>query len=296
LNRLLPLVTLQNVDDDDDDDDTLFGIFSMYNVRYIAPLAGLRLFILILPLLFHSYTGTALNYMLLYQWFYLLTMVILIIHVTSLALLNPSSIETMVPIIQSVKTTTPSLTNMNDDEEDEDLKGHSFRSLIVFLSSMSSSLCSDYLNEDDHHRTLLMDHFYELRRIWWMLTLSIISVCCHWILLWHVRSTAPPHLYFGYRKPSVYFAVRTASSYANHNNNQIMSSIAATIRDSPLTFRASSSYNRHHPNESAANEQAMIHAMNGMYIFVTNVFLLFFFFYVLNQMLLVCTLFIFVSS
>ena len=59
---------------------------------------------------------------------------------------------------------------------------------------------------------------HELRRIWWILTLSLLSDCCHLIILINVRSTAPQHdpllLSSGYdkqqmRQPSIYFALRS---------------------------------------------------------------------------------------
>lgn len=262
LNRLLPYMN-----DIDDDDSILFGIFSIYNVRYVAILGGLRLLILILPLLFHSYTGTAVKYTLVYQCFYTITLLILIIHIISLALLNPSSIETMVPILihSGTTETTPSTTNLHDDDDDGDPTKHAVRRLmcyaIDYLSLLSTSLIAE--DHDHDHRLLLVDHFYELRRIWWMLTLSIISICCHWILLWHVRSTAPPHYYFGYKKPSVYFAVRTASSYAGHHHSMTqLSNATSTNNNSPLTLNTNR--NRHNSDEDGVvNEQAMIHAMNG---------------------------------
>jgi len=63
------------------------------------------------------------------------------------------------------------------------------------------------------HR-LLLEHLHELRRIWWMLSLSLVSTICHLILVWHVRSTAPHYALLNngnQKRPSVYFALRSAS-------------------------------------------------------------------------------------
>ena len=163
----------------------------VYHVDYLAvPVALLRLFLLCLPLLFHSYTGTAVQHVVGYQVFYGATSVALALHIVGLALMDPESLEAIFPQVTL--------------------------------------------------RRFLLQHLHELRRIWWILLLSSYSVACHWILLWHVRSTAPNASYNlqqqrrgrGGKPPTVYFAVRAASignqtdadnnNDNNHDENQLM--------------------------------------------------------------------------
>jgi hypothetical protein len=59
--------------------------------------AILRLLLLTVPLLFHSYTGTALQHVTCYKVFYGGTGLLIFIHMVGLALLNPESIESIFP-------------------------------------------------------------------------------------------------------------------------------------------------------------------------------------------------------
>ena len=146
----------------------------VYHVSYLAvPLAVVRLFLLCLPLLFHSYTGTAVQHVRCYQAFYGATSLAVSVHAVALALMDPESLEAILPRIVSAD----------------------------------------------------LQHLHELRRIWWTLLLSALSVACHWVLLWHVRSTAPDALYSllggaSGRQPTVYFAVRAASIQPDHQRQQ----------------------------------------------------------------------------
>jgi hypothetical protein len=257
LNRLAPSEPLYNnstgtSDENYSNDTNVLGLFSLYNVNYLAPLAGLRLVILIIPLLFHSYTGKAVRYMLFYKCLYSVSLAIISIHMIALALLNPTSMEAIFPNLLS--------TNYNNDDNNNsnNTTSSSLRQLLEYATA----------SVVDHHRYLL-DHLLELRRIWWMLTLSLVSVCCHWILLWHVRSTAPSYYLGSYRKPSVYFAVRTASSYANantqhHNNDPNIINNNHSSRSSNMTNSTTA---------SIVNEQALIHAMNGtFFLYIVLIF------------------------
>lgn len=140
-------------------------------VSYLAALAGLRIALLLLPLLFHSYSGTALRFVALYQLLYGGTLVLLAIHATVL--------------VASWEPPRP---------------GFSW----LFETSLSSS-----------------EPRQELVLVGWMLLASLVSDSCHWILLWHVRSTADyantAILYGPYRRkrrdhkstlPTVYFVMR----------------------------------------------------------------------------------------
>lgn len=190
----------------------------VYHVDYLAvPVALLRLFLLCLPLLFHSYTGTAVQHALGYQVFYGATSAALALHMIGLALMDPESIEAIFPqVVPRVR-------------------------VVRFL----------------------LQHLHELRRIWWILLLSSYSVGCHWILLWHVRSTAPNasyHLRHGGRAkpPTVYFAVRAASVNNNNGSGRQMDNERADDDD---------------------DEAPLMHAMNGALIifWVLSAFLYSFF-------------------
>ena len=70
----------------------------VYRIGYLKPLAIVRLLLLFLPLLFHSYTGTALKLPTLYQLLYFGTLALLCTHILLLCFLNPESIESLFPI------------------------------------------------------------------------------------------------------------------------------------------------------------------------------------------------------
>lgn len=226
-------------------------IISIYNVNYLAPLSMIRLIIIIIPFLFHSYTGTAIRYMFCYKIFYTVSLLMVIIHMISLALLNPTSMEAIFPNIFH--------TNSDDynDSNDAAITILSIASTIT-SSSLRQLTAFDMTVDNEHtnnYHRFLLSHILELRRIWWMLTLSCISIACHYIILWHVRSTAPSVYFNSYKKrPSVYFAVRTASSYTNNT-----SAIGTNVHNNNNMTMTS-------PSSTAAaimNEQALIHAMNG---------------------------------
>jgi hypothetical protein len=195
LRRLAPASTI--TDDDEEPHD-------VYNVGYLAPLALTRIIILLLPLLFHSYTGTALKCTIFYQILYWGTLLILIIHMLTLCLMDPESLTAIFPTV-------------------------------------SASISGRFL----------LKHLHELRRIWWMLSLSLLSNVCHLIMFWHVRSTAPHYaLLSNNRKPSVYFALRSANIKAV--NESYLGSNGSTVR------------NTH--SHSIHEEPALVHAMNDFMI------------------------------
>lgn len=151
----------------------------VYHPSWTVPVAICRLVLLCVPLLWHSYTGTAVSHVVGYQVFYGSTAFALAVHAVGLALMDPESLEAIVPWDVVVASTTT---------------------------------LHDRNPERGRH---LLEHLHELRRIWWMLGLTGVSVLCHWIVLWHVRSTAPstatlgPHQHK--KAPTVYFAVRATS-------------------------------------------------------------------------------------
>ena len=139
--RHRPVAIRNNPDDED---------HSVYHVEYLLPLAIVRLLLLVLPLLFHSYTGTAVRHVKCYQVFYGGSALVILVHMVGLALMDPTSLER-----------------------------------IVIWGDAAASL-------------------------WWGLGLSLTAVACHLLLLQHVRSTAPM-MAWGPKRPTLYFAVRTAS-------------------------------------------------------------------------------------
>jgi hypothetical protein len=203
LRRLAPNAEHAITDDDKDQGTGTHQDF-YYNVGYLAPLALTRIFILLLPLLFHSYTGTALKCTLFYQILYWGTLLTLLIHMLALCLMDPESLTAIFPTVSA---------------------------------SISSRLT---------HRFLLQ-HLHELRRIWWMLSLSLMSNICHLIMFWHVRSSAPHDALFGTRRkqPSVYFALRSASIGA---------------------VNESGSYAHAHSHTNNEHEPPLVHAMNDFMI------------------------------
>jgi hypothetical protein len=183
---------------------------NVYNVGYLAPLALTRIIILLLPLLFHSYTGTALKCTRFYHVLYWGTLLVLIIHMLTLCLMDPESLTAIFPTV-------------------------------------SASISG---------RRFLLKHLHELRRIWWMLSLSLVSNVCHLIMFWHVRSTAPHYalLSNNRKQPSIYFALRSANMKA--------------INESGGSSNGGSTYSVRNNSTANANyeEPALVHAMNDFMI------------------------------
>lgn len=180
----------------------------VYSIGYLSPLAIVRIILLLLPLLYHSYSGTALKYPRFFQVFYWSTLVIVSIHMTALSFTNPQSLEAIVPI----------------------------ETFTAFGEDVMSI-----------HRRSLLEHLHELRRVWWMLTMTMVSDICHLIMLWHVRSTAQSSSFLLNRKqPSIYFALRS-------------STVGPEAIDDGMQQGGRPSV---HP---ATREQALVLAMNGTY-------------------------------
>jgi len=181
----------------------------VYQVRYLSYLATARIILLLLPLLFHSYTGTALRCPGLYQVLYWGSLAVILVQMLSLSLFNPESIEAFWPVDVST-------TNMDADV------------------------------------------LHELRRIWWVLTLSLLSDVCHLVLLMNVRSTAPTFnqhaLLSGVKKqPSVYFALRSTSVAGDAASRQSGNGVGLSSPD----------YYGH----DGSRQQVVMHAMTGEFAF-----------------------------
>jgi len=82
----------------DVDDDTSRRV---YHYGYIVWLAAIRLFLLLVPLPYHSFLGKALRCPILYRLFYAATLVILFIHALTLLMIDPGSLSSLLKAISS---------------------------------------------------------------------------------------------------------------------------------------------------------------------------------------------------
>lgn len=183
----------------------------IYASTYLSSLAAIRLCLLLVPLLFHSYTGTALRWPPVYHALYWGSLLWVTLQVMGLALLNPESMEALLPIDPA--------------------------------TSSDSVL-------------------HDLRRLWYMLLLTLLSNVCHLVLLVHVRSTAPsdrqPDEWFhrGARQkaPSLYFQLRRYSSAAtrsgralplptstHHDNDDFLHTMSDFMEDLQIRLRKAKS-------------------------------------------------------
>lgn len=78
-----------------------------------VPACLLRLVLLTVPLLFHSYTGTAVRHAPCYRAFYGTTAIILLLHMVGLALVNPESLQALFPL-DITKYTRHQLENLHE--------------------------------------------------------------------------------------------------------------------------------------------------------------------------------------
>lgn len=69
----------------------------VYRDGYVAVISFIRLFLLLCPLPYHSYNGTALRCPTLYQFFYLGTLIVVLGHMLMLSMVDPSSLSSLLP-------------------------------------------------------------------------------------------------------------------------------------------------------------------------------------------------------
>ncbi len=81
-----------------DDDDTSRRV---YHYGYIVWLAGIRLFLSMIPLPYHSFLGKALRCSILYRLFYGVTLLTILIHALTLLMIDPSSLSSLLRAISS---------------------------------------------------------------------------------------------------------------------------------------------------------------------------------------------------
>ena len=72
----------------------------IYQSKYLLPVAAVRLFLLVVPLPYHSYTGTAVRCPISYQVLYGGSIFVILIHMLALSMLDPSSLSSFLPVGQ----------------------------------------------------------------------------------------------------------------------------------------------------------------------------------------------------
>lgn len=86
----VPAATAPTEDEADGSD-----LLAVHNVKYLGFIAVLRLLLLLLPLPYHSYTGTAIRFSSCYILFYGATLFAVLIHMLALSMIDPYSIATL---------------------------------------------------------------------------------------------------------------------------------------------------------------------------------------------------------
>ena len=85
----------------------------IYQSKYLLLLAGVRLFLLVVPLPYHSYTGTAVKCPSSYQVLYGGSIFVIFIHMLALSMLDPNSLNSFLPMGQQRRKTYSSESGNN---------------------------------------------------------------------------------------------------------------------------------------------------------------------------------------
>lgn len=93
-----------SVADDDTVENSSSAFLSVHHVQYLAFAAVLRLLLLLFPLPYHSYTGTAIRFPFCYQLFYAATLLAVLLHALVLSMMDPDSIATLIHTTTSIAT------------------------------------------------------------------------------------------------------------------------------------------------------------------------------------------------
>ena len=91
-------VLVDNFDNVDDEDDTSQRV---YHYGYIVCMAAIRLFLLLIPLPYHSFFGKALRCPILYRLFYATTIALVCIHTLMLLMIDPASLSSLLNALAS---------------------------------------------------------------------------------------------------------------------------------------------------------------------------------------------------
>ena len=222
--------------------------------------ALLRLCIVCIPLLYHSYTGTAIRYTLWYRTIYIGMALLVILHVTTYIIVQPEAIEFLVIL----PTTSPQ---------------YEYRRLWLILLFSSVSLI--------FHRFLLRHVRSTAPTPPMMLRMlnhrqmdannnprsSYYFLCGNYI-----HNTVQPTMYFAVRTAAAAAAAAAASTTSKTTTGNSVpknasetntTSVNATLSALPnLTFNSYRDTEGETHNGGMEQEPALINAMNGMFLFV----------------------------
>jgi hypothetical protein len=106
----------------------------IYLGKYILPLAIIRLFLLLVPLPYHSYHGKALRCPMLFQVFYVGTLIILFFHSLSLIMIDPGSLGSLL-ILGESSTSPPGNSTSSSSSHHNMVTRNLWWSLILTLVS-----------------------------------------------------------------------------------------------------------------------------------------------------------------
>ena len=174
--------------EEDDQDDASFA--AVHHVQYLAIAAGIRLLLLVLPLMYHSYTGTAIRFYQCYRFFYGVTMGMVLLQMVALSMVDPGSLATLLP--GGIPSGTPTTTTTTSSRESSSsiYNNTTMNDMEAEYSGTESSWLSKMTSAQ------IMETSEVSRYAWWILLLSLLSVTSHFIMLIHVRSTAPSLSYY----------------------------------------------------------------------------------------------------
>ena len=200
--------------------------------------AATRLFMLCVPLLYHSYTGTALRHVLWYQTIYVGMTLLVFVHAVTYVISNPQSFESIFILPSS-------------DPEYE------YRRLWLILLFSSTSLIShNFLIR--HVRSTAPTPPMMLRMLNQHQQRSRTGYLCRS----YIRNTVQPTMYFAVRT-AVAAATRTASSAhppPASSSSSLRSRSVTLPRPEEQSVRSGDLDDR---SADEAEEPALMHAMNG---------------------------------
>lgn len=204
--------------------------------------ALLRMCILCLPLLYHSYTGTAIRYTIWYRTIYIGMALLLVLHIVSFGIIRPDSIESL--LIQP--TTDPQ---------------YEYRRLWLILLFSGVSLTFHHILLRHVRSTAptppmmlrMLNQHHPKSSLYQGRNRSYYFWCGNYI-----HSTV---------QPTMYFAVRTAAAAAAAATKSVSTSHHTAPPSPPLN----DSDKDESDIEEMAQEPALINAMNGM-LFRSNLF------------------------
>ena len=122
------------------------------NVSYMNVFAVIRLLLLLFPLAYHSYTGTAVKFPAFYHFFYAVSTMVLLGHMLAIIMLDPDSLTSLVPsgnrLLSKVTRAQEHAMSMRHVWLELSLSLFSTAMHVVLFYHVRSSAPSPYLNED----------------------------------------------------------------------------------------------------------------------------------------------------